>query len=198
MSNNNDLLKLEHVLQSYVSGKVVSSLEKLLGERIDYKIERTRVSALSEIEDISLDSEKSHVMAAVYARCEGDIHMAVLWYVPENESRHLTSRLLGEIRCNEYDGLSNSSILEIGNILTANIASALYDQGGHRVWSSLPGFAVESLKVLVEAALSDFDHECNFVISSAVEFHGVNSGINLQMILIQDQSELDKLLVKAN
>lgn len=136
--------------------------------------------------------EETNVMSAVYVKCDGDLHMGALLYLPENKSKILASQLLGRSIPNELEGLAMSSISEIGNILTASITNAISQDTGYKICSSVPGYAVEFFRTLLEAVVSDFGNESDTLIVSHVEFHGVVSDVAIHMILLQNPSDVKK------
>ena len=192
--HNRVIQKLEHVLDSYIAKKTIPSLSIILEEPVTYFLKKTQETTTTNINSLIPDSEKIDVMSAVYVNCTGDLHIGVLWYMLEDQSKPLAKKLLGESYSNEFDKLAISSISEIGNILTASITNAIHDDKGCKMWSSVPGFAIESLSVLLEAVVSDFGDRSDTLIVSAVEFRGVHSGIKLQMLLIQDPMKAKKLV----
>ena len=150
---------------------------------------------MMNLDPIMPNLEEMNVMSAVYIKCAGDIHMGVLLYMPEKESKILAAKLLGKPISSELTGIATSSISEIGNILTASLINAISIDTGYKICSSVPGYAVEFFRTLLEAVVSDFGNESDTLIVSNVELHGVNSGISMHMLLIQDPSEVKKLVI---
>ncbi len=190
-----NLQQLEQVLDSYIAAKTIPSLNVILEEPISYFLKKTQEITITNFDSLIPDSEKMNVMSAVYVKCSGDLHIGVLWYMLEKELKPLAKKLLPESHVNEFDKLAISSISEIGNILTASIVNAIDNDKGCKVWSSVPGFAIESLNTLLEVVMSDFGYHSDAVVVSAVEFRSLHSGIELQMLLIQDPNEVEKLVV---
>ena len=193
-TNCNDLQKLNSVLDSFIVHKTIPTLGTMLGEIILHSIKKTQEIPITNLDLIISDLEEMNVMSAAYIKCDGDLHMGALWYLPENESKTLASKLLGRSLSNELEGITSSSISEIGNILTASIINAISDNTGYKIYSSVPGYAVEFFRTLLEAVVSDFGNESDALIVSHVEFHGPQSGIVIHMLLIQNPSEV-KLMI---
>ncbi|MGI0047443.1 MAG: hypothetical protein ACREBB_09715 [Nitrosotalea sp.] len=160
-----------------------------------YFLKKTQAITFTDLDLLISGLEEMKMMSAVYVKCEGDIHIGVLWYMLEEESKPLAAKLLGKSHIKKFDKLAISSISEIGNILTASIVNAISCDTGCKMWSSVPGFAVESLRTLLEAIASDFGDQSDMLIVSVVEFYGLNSRTRLQMLLIQDPKEAKKLVV---
>lgn len=194
-SNCNDLQQLECVLNSFILSKTIPSIEIILDEPVKYLLKKTQEIKITNLDSLISNFEEMDVMSAVYVKCGGDLNIGVLWYMLEEESKPFALKLLGKSHSNEFDTLAISSISEIGNILTASIVNAICNEVGCQIHSSSPGFAIESLRILLEALASDFGDKSDTIISSDVEFYGLNSGIKLKMILIQDPIETKKLIV---
>lgn len=194
-NTHDDLQQLDHVLNSFIISKTIPSLSKILEEPVTYLLKKTKTISITALDSLISDFEEKNPMYAVYLKCTGDLHMGVLWYMLEEESKPLTEKILGRSCLDKSEKLIVSAISEVGNILTASIVNAISDDTGYEIWSSVPGFAIESLRTLLEAIVSDFDYPSDTLITSAVEFHGLNSGLKLQMLLIQDPKEAKKLVV---
>lgn len=190
-----DLQKLNSTLDSFIVCRTIPSLGSLLEEPVTYVLRKTQEIPMMNLDEIILDLEEMNVMSAVYIKCMGDIHMGVLLYLPEQESKILAQKLLGKPISEELAGLATSSISEIGNILTASLINAISLGTGYKIYSSVPGYAVEFFRTLLDAVVSDFENKSDSLIVSTVDLHGINSGINIHMILIQDPSEIKKLVI---
>jgi chemotaxis protein CheC len=193
-SSRNDLQQLECILNSFIVSKTIPSLSMILEESVKYFLKKTQEIQITNLDWLISNFEEMDVMSAVYVKCGGDLNIGVLWYMLEEESMPLAVKLLGKSHLNEFDTLAMSSISEIGNILTASIVNAICDEAGYKIYSSVPGFAIESLRTLLEAMASDFGDQSDTIIVSAVEFYGADSGIKLKMLLIQDPTETKKLI----
>lgn len=185
---------LECVLDSCFATKTIHSLNLILEEPVTYSLKKSQQITTTNFDILIPSSKKMDVMSAAYVKCNGDLNMGVLWYMLRNESLSLAKKLLGDFRLNECDELVNSSISEIGNILTASIVNAINDGRGCKIRSSVPGFATESLNVLLEGAVTDLGDKSDTAIVSSVEFRGIHSGIKIHAFLIQDPKETKALL----
>ncbi|SMH70832.1 hypothetical protein [Candidatus Nitrosotalea okcheonensis] len=194
-TRNNDLQKLNSTLDSFIVYKTIPSLSSLLEEPVTHILRKTREIPIMNLDVIIQDLEETNAMSAVYIKCVGDIHMGVLLYLPEHESKILAEKLLGKPISEEFVGLATSSISEIGNILTASLINAISIGTGYKICSSVPGYAIEFFRTLLEAVVSDFENKSDSLIMSTVELHGINSGLHVQILLIQDPSEIKKLLI---
>jgi chemotaxis protein CheC len=195
LNTSNDLQKLNSVLDFFIVQKTIPSLCSILEEPITHHLRKTQEIPVMNLDLIMPNIEEMHLMSAVYIKCVGDIHMGVLLYMPEKESKTLAAKLLGKPISSELAGIATSSISEIGNILTASLINAISIDMGYKICSSVPGYAVEFFRTLLDAVVSDFGNESDTLIVSNVELHSVNSDIDIHMLLIQDPSEMKKLVI---
>ncbi|MDE1812734.1 MAG: hypothetical protein KGH86_03380 [Thaumarchaeota archaeon] len=191
----NDLQKLNSILDSFIVQKTIPALATMLGEPVLHFLKNTQEIPIVNLDVIISNLEEMNAMSAVYVKCDGDLHMGALLYLPENKSKMLASQLLGRSISDELEILTTSSISEIGNILTASIINAISLDTGYKICSSVPGYAVEFFRTLLEAVVSDFGHESDTLIVSHVEFYGVTSNISICMLLIQNPSEVKKFMM---
>ncbi|MGI0007300.1 MAG: hypothetical protein ACREAR_04810 [Nitrosotalea sp.] len=191
----NDLQKLNSVLDSFIVQKTIPALATMLGEPVIHFLRETQEIPVVNLDAVISNLEEMNVMSAVYVKCNGDLHMGALLYLPENKSKILASQLLGRSISNELEILTTSSISEIGNILTASIINAISMDTGYKICSSVPGYAVEFFRTLLEAVVSDFGNESDTLIVSHVEFYGVTSDIPIHMLLLQNPSEVKKFMI---
>jgi chemotaxis protein CheC len=190
-----DLQKLNSVLNSFIILKTIPSLGSILGEPVAHHIRKTQEISITNLDLIISNLEEMNVMSAVYVKCGGDLRMSMLLYMPEGESKTLAAKLLDKLSLNELNGITTSSISEIGNILTASIVNALSIDTGYKICSSVPGYAVEFFGTLLDAMVSDFENESDTLIVSNVELYGLDSGIRMHILLIQDPAEVKKLVM---
>lgn len=195
MSISSELQKLNSVLDSFIVHKTIPSLGVILDEPITHFLRKTQKIPIENIDSIISHLEEMNIMSAVYIKCVGDIHMGVMLYLPEQESKILAAKLLGKHISSDLAGIETSSISEIGNILTASLINAISIDTGYKICSSVPGYAVEFFRTLLEAVVSDFENQSDALVVSNVELCGINSGICIHMLLIQDPSEVKKLVI---
>lgn len=175
--------------------KTIPSLGSILEEPIIHVLSKTQEIPIINLDLIISHIEEINVMSAVYVKCYGDIHMGVLLYLSEKESKTLAAKLLGKPISRELSRIATSSISEIGNILTASLINAISIDTGYKICSSVPGYAVEFFRTILEAVVSDLGNESDTLIVSNLELQGLHSGIGIHMLLIQDPFDVQKLVL---
>lgn len=192
-----DLNKLHEVFESFLTTKTIPSLSKILDEPIEYNLRRVREVEIIDIEDIMPVFDYNVPTSAVYVKGEGDIRIGILLCMPQRDSKKLSAKLLGKSKVNTITSMGKSSISEIGNMLSASILNAIANNG-LKTESSVPGYASDTLRTLIEAVVSEIGNETNSIIITGVDLVGSKSCTKLHILLIQDSQEARKLLHTNN
>ena len=147
-----------------------------------------------DLENMMPTFEDTMTMSAVYVKGEGDLRIGILLCMPERDSKKLSAKLLGKSKMSSLTSVGRSSISEIGNILSASILNAI-SNNGLKVESSVPGFAIDTFRTLIEFVASEIGSKSDRLIIANVDLIGINSGTKLHILLVQDDQEARKLLL---
>lgn len=192
-----DLDKLHQIFESFLTTKTIPSLSKILDEPIEHNLRRIREIEIIDLEDIVPIFEDTSSISAVYVKGEGDLRIGILLWMPEKDSKKLSARLLGKSKMSVLTSIGRSSISEVGNMLSASILNAI-STNGLKVESSVPGYASDTFRTLIEAVVSEIGSYSNNIIIANVDLMGNDSGTKLHLFLIQDSEEARKLLQANN
>lgn len=195
-TSKEDLECLHSSFESFITSKTIPSLSLLLGEPIEYNLRKIREVNISDLDDLVPPFDDAILMSAVYVKCEGDLSMAILLYLPEKSAKRLAAKLLGKNKLSKLSRVGRSSISEIGNILAASIFNAISYNTGFQVVSSVPGFAMDTYRTLLEQSVLETANDSPTVIVGDLELVGVSSKTSLHILLLQDVREIKKLLMK--
>lgn len=188
-----DLEQLSEIFNKCISTKTVESLSTMLGESFDYKIGKTKLLDLSELDELTPAFSDSVDMSAVYLKQTGDIDVGILYYMPEKDGKRFAAKLLGIKRLGAFSKLSKSSLSETGNILSGSFFNALSDEKHCKTTSDIPGFAIDTFRSLLEIPASDIGIETQSLIACDAEFNS-QSDLRLRMLIILDPNNAKKLL----
>lgn len=192
--NEIDLNKLKDVLGSYIVARTVPALSTILGEPVQNRIRRVLELNHAELESILPVFDDYLTMCGVYLKCEGDVKLGLLFFLPKSEAKSLAAKLLGVKSVKSLSGLGQSSISEVGNMMAGSFFNALSDGTGFQVESSVPGFAVDSYKVLLETPTAEISTNSNRIIVADVELQGIDSEIKIHLMVILDPNNAKTLL----
>jgi len=190
---DHDLEKLTKIFNKCISTKTVESLSTMLGESFDYRIGKTKLLDLSELDELTPAFSDSVDMSAVYLKQTGDIDVGILYYMPEKDGKRFAAKLLGIKRLGTFSKLSKSSLAETGNILSGSFFNALSDEKHCKTTSDIPGFAIDTFRSLLEIPVSNIGIETQSLIACDAEFNS-QSDLRLRMLIILDPNNAKKLL----
>ena len=192
-----DLERLSEIFDRCISTKTVESLSTMLGESFDYKIGKTKLLDISELDELTPAFSDSVDMSAVYLKQTGDIDVGILYYMPEKDGKRFAAKLLGIKKLGAFSKLSKSSLSETGNILSGSFFNALSDEKHCKTASDIPGFAIDTFESLLEIPATDIGIETQSLIVCDVEFNS-QSDLRLRMLIILDPINAKKLLSITN
>jgi chemotaxis protein CheC len=188
-----DLEQLTEIFNKCISTKTVESLSTMLGESFDYKIGRTKLLDISELDELTPAFSDSVDMSAVYLKQTGDVDAGILYYMPEKDGKKFAAKLLGLKKLGTFSKLSKSSLSETGNILSGSFFNALSNEKHCKTASDIPGFAIDTFRSLLEIPATDIGIETQSLIACDAEFHSQND-LRLRMLIMLDPINAKKLL----
>lgn len=174
---------------------MVEALGTMLGEQIQYKIGKTEMLDITELDKLTPAFADTINMSAVYVKQTGDINVGVLYYMPEKDGKKFAARLLGKNRLSSFTKLSKSSLSEMGNILSGSFFNALANVHGCKTSADIPGFAVDRFMSVLEFPAMEMGIETQSLIACTAEFSS-SGGLKLRMLMILDPLNAKKLLEK--
>lgn len=187
--NEIDLKKLKGILGSYIATRTAPSLSTILGEPVQNRVRRVVELDFADLESIIPVFDDFLTMCGVYLKCEGDVRLGMLFFLPKSEAKDLAAKLLGVKNMRNLSVLGRSSISEVGNMMAGSFFNALSDGTGFRVESSVPGFAIDTYKTLLETPTAEIASTSNKVIVADAELQGINSGMKIHIMIILDPKD---------
>lgn len=189
----NELEQLSEIFNKCISTKTVEALSTITGEPVQYKIGKTRLLDISELDELTPAFSETVNMSAVYLKQTGDINVGVLYYMPEKDGKRFAAKLLGKKSLGAFTKLSKSSLSETGNILSGSFFNALSNVQDCKTSSDVPGFAVDTFRSLLEFPAMDIGIETQSLVACTAEFFST-SDLKMRMLIILDPINAKKLL----
>lgn len=190
-----DLQRISEIFSRCISTKTVEALSVILGEPVQYKIGKTMLLDISELDELTPAFSESVNMSAVYLKQTGDINVGVLYYMPEKDGKKFAAKLLGKKNLGTFTKLSKSSLSETGNILSGSFFNALSNEQDFKTASDVPGFAVDTFRSLLEFPAMDIGIETQSLVACTAEFFTA-SDLKMRMLIILDPANAKKLIQK--
>ena len=190
--NTKELNFLKDYILTKLLKKTSNVFETLLNESVNYRIRKIDNLNFSEFENLITPSDEKTQLYAVYVKCDGDIHLELLYTFHRMDAEKIASKLLGK-KITTFSQLEKSTLTEIGNILSGSLFNVISNSKDFEINSSVPGFADENLMALLDTLMINFADVGDSVMSVDVEFT-TESGILLNILILLDHIEARKLI----
>lgn len=194
--NSQEIQKLTTTFDEYIASKTSAALSTLFLEPISHKIEVLE-RGISTIRELKIPKDEI-VMCGVRLNGKGDTHLEICYTIKLKHAKKIASKLLEEADISEIDEMGTSAIQEVANIMTGSFFNAIAHGTGFRVELSTPDFNKDELEPLVHTSAKDLNHPVDSVVIADVQLSGINSGIKIHMIIMQDPNNAKKLLEYNN
>ena len=190
--NTKELNFLKDYILTKLLKKTSNVFETLLNESVNYRIRKINNLNFSEFENLITPLDEKTQLYAVYVKCDGDIHLELLYTFHRIDAEKIASKLLGK-KITTFSQLEKSTLTEIGNILSGSLFNVISNSKDFEINSSVPGFADENLMALLDTLMINFADVGDSVMSVDVEFT-TESGILLNILILLDHIEARKLI----
>ncbi|MEW6181678.1 MAG: chemotaxis protein CheC [Bacillota bacterium] len=134
-------------------GNAATALATFLSAKVKITVPKAVLVPVEDVFQVIGGIENS--VAAVVQRVEGDLSGTLLFFFPEANALSLISQLLGHSTesMNEIDGMGQSVIKEVGNILTGSFLTAISVMTQLTIVPSVPMFTFDMLGSIISSSL---------------------------------------------
>ena len=184
-----DLKKLKSIINYYIGLKTSTAFSSLLGEKVNYE---TKIY-YKKLAPYNVDYPPSNeiILCSTFLTGEGDIKFRILYTLVEEHAKKLAAKLLCMESIKELNEISQSSIKEVGNILTGSFFNAVCDGTDFRIELSTPDFTIGSLDKALTPIRKSIENIEEMVTADVVL---ESNEIKLRMIIIQEKNDAKMLL----
>lgn len=190
--NNKELDALREV-GNIGAGNAATALSQVLNKRIDMAVPRAKVLELSKVPEILGGAEK--LVVGVYLKVYGDIQGSIMFLLPTESAEELIESLMGQ---SEPEGLageiSQSAIMEVGNILSSSYLNALSEFANLTVVPSTPALAYDMAGALFSTILIELSEVSDYALLIETEFTSDGRDIDGSFFMLPDVDSLHILL----
>lgn len=175
------------------AGNAASSLATLLNKKIEMSVPKAGVMDFQEI--FSLVGNEEEKVACINFDVTGDAPSKILFLLDEQSTYQLVDMLLGRGAgsTNELDEIGESTIKEIGNILTGSFITAFAEFTKLDFIGSVPAFAFDMLGAVLSAAFFEAGYFEERVLIIETTFFEEEVSINGHFFLVPAAGSLDKI-----
>ncbi len=175
------------------AGNAATALSQILSKRVDMTVPRARVLSLDKVPELLGGTE--NLVVGVYLRVFGDIQGNIMFLLPTASAERLVAMLLGTVDEAGIEGeISQSAVMEVGNILTSSYLNALSAFSGLTVVPSTPALAFDMAGAILSTILIELSEVSDYALLIETEFIGEGEAIDGNFFMIPDLDSLHVLL----
>jgi chemotaxis protein CheC len=176
------------------AGNAATALAKMLDKRIDMKVPQIRVMKFIDVSDVLGGAETEVV--GILLGVQGDITGNILFVLDLQSARLLVNILMGKSADDtiEFDDMTCSALMEVGNILSGSYLSALSNLTNLKIMADVPGLAIDMAGAILSVPAIEFGKNSDTVLYIENEFtYGTDSVIG-DFFLVPDEVSYGRLL----
>lgn len=175
------------------AGNAASSLATMLNKKIEMSVPKAGIMDFQEI--FSLVGNEEEKVACINFDVSGDAPSKILFLLDEKSTYQLVDMLLGRGAgsTEELDEIGESTIKEIGNILTGSFITAFAEFTKLDFIGSVPAFAFDMLGAVLSAAFFEAGYFEERVLIIETTFFEEEVSINGHFFLVPAAGSLDKI-----
>lgn len=148
------------------SGHAATALSQLLQKPIDMEVPAVHLIPFERIS--SMFGEEEQVVVAVFLRIEGEIEGNMFFILKKPAAYALLRSILGETSTSQKEGIftdiEQSTLQEIGNILSGSYLSTLADLTKLNLYSSVPSLTTDMVTAVLSYGLIEFGKISDYAI----------------------------------
>lgn len=174
------------------AGNAATALSQILGKRIDMTVPRARVLELTEVPDILGGTE--NLVVGVYLRIFGDLQGNIMFLLPIESAERLVTMLMGSAEDGIAGEISQSAIMEVGNILASSYLNALSSFSNLTIIPSTPALAYDMAGAILSTVLIEISELSDYALLIETEFLEDQESIDGSFFMLPDLDSLHLLL----
>ncbi|MGM0507846.1 MAG: chemotaxis protein CheC [Fusobacteriota bacterium] len=175
------------------AGNAATALSQVLNKRIDMTVPAVKVMELGDVPEVLGGAE--NLVAGVYLKIFGDIQGNIMFLLPTSSAENLIKILMGEAEEEGLGGeISQSALMEIGNILTSSYLNALSDFSSLTIVPSTPALAYDMAGALFSTILIEQSEVSDYALLIETEFMSDGKAIDGSFFMLPDVDSLNLLL----
>lgn len=174
-------------------GNAATALAELLNKKIDMAVPKALFVDVEKI--FSLVGGPEEVVSCVFLNVEGDVRGTVLFIFTEPSTYRLVEMLMGleAGTVTALDGMGESAVAEIGNVLTGSFMNAIGGMTGLTMNTSVPMFAFDMFGAILSTSLVASGHWDDQVLFIETLFFQEQDEINGLFYLLPETGALNRL-----
>lgn len=174
------------------AGNAATSLASLINKKVDMKVPVVDLLEFHEVPEILGGAE--NIVAGIFFKIEGDITGSIMFVLDQPSAFNLVN-LLMPMEATEFDELTRSALMEIGNILSGAYISSLSQLTNLNVKISVPALCIDMAGAILSVPAIEFGLVADQVMIIKNEFveEITSEAVDGYFFLIPDYDSYDTL-----
>ena len=195
-----DVLSIDALreIASIASGNAATGLSKLLNKKIDVTTPKASVMKIEDIAEQLGGAEK--LFMTVLFRVVGDVGGTIMMMFETTEAHKLANILLGRKTSKDimFDEMMQSTIKEIGNIMTGSYLMALSDMLDLKMIHTVPSLATDMLQAILDAVLAELALKADEALVLETDFSVHDNDIRGHILFLPEEDGIKKIMAKIH
>ncbi|KXS41900.1 MAG: chemotaxis protein CheC [Candidatus Frackibacter sp. T328-2] len=180
------------------AGNAATAFSQILEQKIDMSVPEVSILPLNEVPEILGGPDT--LIAGILVKVVGDASGKILFALEEESADRLTNMLLDERLAleseNKTEKIENSTLEEMGNILTNSYLNALSQMTDFSLLPSVPALAFDMAGAILEVAFLQVGHIGDYALVVETEFWNGDESIEGHFFFIPTPESLNKILAQ--
>ncbi len=192
-SLNSSIIDVLKEIGNIGAGNAATSLAKMLNKKVDMEVPQVKILEFADVPKL-IGGEES-LVTGVYFNLEGDLTGSFLFLLDEASALGLLN-LMMPMEFKEFDEMSNSALMEVGNILSGAYISSLASLTNLNISISVPSISYDMAGAILSVPAIQFGMVSDQVLIVENEFFDddKNDLISGYFLLVPDLESYDVLL----
>jgi len=192
-SLNSSIIDVLKEIGNIGAGNAATSLAKMLNKKVDMAVPQVKILEFSDVP--KLIGGEENLVTGVYFNLEGDLTGSFLFLLDEESALGLLN-LMMPMEFKEFDEMSNSALMEVGNILSGAYISSLASLTNLNISISVPSISYDMAGAILSVPAIQFGMVSDQVLIVENEFFDDDSDdmISGYFLLVPDLKSYDVLL----
>ncbi|HKL41050.1 MAG TPA: chemotaxis protein CheC [Clostridia bacterium] len=192
-SLNSSIIDVLKEIGNIGAGNAATSLAKMLNKKVDMEVPQVKILEFADVPKL-IGGEES-LVTGVYFNLEGDLTGSFLFLLDEESALGLLN-LMMPMEFKEFDEMSNSALMEVGNILSGAYISSLAALTNLNISISVPSISYDMAGAILSVPAIQFGMVSDQVLIVENEFFDDDKDdmISGYFLLVPDLESYDVLL----
>lgn len=174
------------------AGNAATALAQMLNKKVDMRVPKIDLLDLSSVPDLIGGAE--NMVCSVFFEIDGDIDGSIMFLLDVESAKTLIKLIMQDYDSNTFDGIAESIINEIGNILSGAYVSSLSALTNLNMKISVPSLAIDMAGAILSVPAIQLGQVSDNILIIQTEFFEGNDNVSGYFFLLPEMESYHTLL----